>query len=521
MNILNLNSIIMNLNLNINFQQHMHIMKQNLVPYMARHIPLLNRYECRRLQQIRTEDGIPLDPSIDSVFNCHSVYGRCQYYRPAHFFHPTCSSISSMGSMGRDVNVNVNVNTNENANANANDGTPNIISSSATAGSRTRNMKPKQKKTKRNEKVVLQTFQTHLQQMIQLRTNRELWVGQPPIIMPYVSFPNPSDGVILKHEKEKHNAKNTNDNVDNVDNTNTNENVNDARRGKRNLSFIHIHKTGGTTMVTAMRDLIVIDDTHTDTHTDTGDGNATDSIVGIEGRKKSTNTNTNTGAKSNSKSNVNTDTNMDSNNNKNGSNQYTGSFNIYTQFRTRRRSKRAWKDADRFIDRAVRYQREDKWDDIHEIEIEEDDSNDDNNGRQDVLDDVISVETTRTDTTITTTTTTTTTTTVDMNHMIFALVRDPAERFISAVGQVTSSKFASKGRAKQFKDLCIPPSYEHQEEGEHENEHKNEDGREHEHEQMEQHHDEIKTSDVLRCYVNIVKNQGYWVRTSCHFFFLS
>lgn len=94
-------------------------------------------------------------------------------------------------------------------------------------------------------------------------------------------------------------------------------------------------------------------------------------------------------------------------------------------------------------------------------------------------------------------TTTTTSSTVDMNHMIFALVRDPTERFISAVGQVTSSKFSSKGRAKQFKDLCIPPSYEHQEEeGEYKNEHGNEDEDEHEHEKMEQHHDEIKTSDI-------------------------
>ena len=159
--------------------------------------------------------------------------------------------------------------------------------------------------------------------------------------MPYVSFPNPNDGVILKHEKEKNNAKTSNDNSNadhsnadnsNADNSNadhtninTDGNVNNVRHGKRNLSFIHVHKTGGTTMVTAMRDLIVIDDTHTDTHT--GDGNSVDSIVGIEG---SSTKSTNTGVNSNSNANANA--NMDTNNNTNDNNQYTGSFNIYTQF---------------------------------------------------------------------------------------------------------------------------------------------------------------------------------------------
>ena len=102
---------------------------------------------------------------------------------------PNHSSLQqgSMDSIGRDVNINTNTNENENAN----DGT---------VSSRTRNMRSKRISTSntnsisndnvnanhnpnhnspiylltRNDDNVLQTFQKHLQQMIQLRKNREL-----------------------------------------------------------------------------------------------------------------------------------------------------------------------------------------------------------------------------------------------------------------------------------------------------------------------------------------------------------
>ena len=87
-----------------------------------------------------------------------------------------------------------------------------------------------------------------------------------------------------------------------------------------------------------------------------------------------------------------------------------------------------------------------------------------------------------------------------------ALVRDPAERFISAVGQVTSSVFSNKGSGKRLKDKCIPSWVE-----------KSKDSTTRTRRKRLGQQKIITptktktTSDVIRCFVNIIKNEGYWV----------
>jgi len=62
----------------------------------------------------------------------------------------------------------------------------------------------------------------------------------------------------------------------------------------------------------------------------------------------------------------------------------------------------------------------------------------------------------------------------ETNHMIFAVVRDPVERFISAVGQVTSEKFQS---GKLLRDQCLKDT----------------------------------ASETLQCFVSLVRTQGFWI----------
>lgn len=62
----------------------------------------------------------------------------------------------------------------------------------------------------------------------------------------------------------------------------------------------------------------------------------------------------------------------------------------------------------------------------------------------------------------------------DTNHMIFAVVRDPVERFISAVGTVTSEKFES---GKMLRDQCLKDT----------------------------------ASETLQCFVSLVRTQGFWI----------
>lgn len=63
------------------------------------------------------------------------------------------------------------------------------------------------------------------------------------------------------------------------------------------------------------------------------------------------------------------------------------------------------------------------------------------------------------------------------NHLTFAIVRDPIERFISAVGQVTSDKHKKKGFDMKLKDECLKTGLE----------------------------------DTLWCFVHLLQREGFWV----------
>ena len=64
----------------------------------------------------------------------------------------------------------------------------------------------------------------------------------------------------------------------------------------------------------------------------------------------------------------------------------------------------------------------------------------------------------------------------DSNHMIVAVVRDPVERFISAVGQISSEKFINKS-SKKLRNQCLKDS----------------------------------ASETLQCFVSLLRTNGFWI----------
>jgi len=235
--------------------------------------------ECQRQQYIQEQDKTPNDSYIQTIFNCHSTYGKCKYHRPAHFFH-SCG--------------------------------------------------------------IGHSFAPILNEMEEERTTGRLWRDMPPISVPYVQLQSNMQMKSGRHF-ETH-----------------------------NLSMIHVHKCGGTSLITAFRDLKVHNEQDLNT----------------------------------------------------SQNVYSGMHTLYSQGRSMQRSERTWNETGEFLNGAMTYQARNAWD--------------------------------------------------KTNHMMVAVVRDPLERFISAVGQVTSDKFKS---GKGLKEKCVKGN----------------------------------ASDTLRCFVKLVKADGYWI----------
>lgn len=236
------------------------------------------RFQCRRQGYIQWKDKTPEDPSIPSIFNCHSSHGRCQYFRPAHFFH-SCGQGHEFASILREMQ------------------------------------------------------QEHLE--------GRLWRGMPPILMPYLRL-------------------------------NTNMQMKSGKYFDRhNLSFIHVHKCGGSSIYLAFRDIEIKNEQSLQIKDD-----------------------------------------------------YKGTYFLYSQMRDITMNSKGWNESKAFLENAVTYQKPNDWD--------------------------------------------------ESNHMIMAVVRDPVERFISAVGQVSSEKFQS---GKKLRNICIKST----------------------------------ARDTLQCFVDLVKEKGYWI----------
>jgi len=109
-------------------------------------------------------DVFPIVPNLTSVFNCNSPSGKCEWFYPAKFFNTTCG-------IGKD-------------------------------------------------------YSGAIEYMEQGRNNRTLWLGGPPIVLPYAHL----------HPDIKPNG---------------NPPGRTIPLPKHTLSMIHIHKTGGTSLVTA------------------------------------------------------------------------------------------------------------------------------------------------------------------------------------------------------------------------------------------------------------------------------
>lgn len=237
------------------------------------------RLQCRRQHNIQWKDKYPLDPSKQSIFNCHSPYGQCQYFRPAHFFH-VC---------GRGYE-----------------------------------------------------FAPILDEMQQEHLAGRLWQGMPPILMPYLRLNNQMQMKSGRHFD------------------------------RHNLSFIHVHKCGGSSVYIAFRDIEI----------------KNGKVLQLKDA------------------------------------EFKGTHFVYSQMRDVDLNSKTWNETKTFIENAVTYQKSNDWN--------------------------------------------------DSNHMIIAIVRDPVERFISAVGHVSSDKFQS---GKRLRNICMKST----------------------------------ARDTLHCFINLVKDQGYWI----------
>ena len=409
--------------------------------------------ECQRLEQIRTMDKIPLDPSTQSIFNCHAPFGKCQYYRPAHFFHPNCGIAATIAD-----------------------------NSTASDGKNNSNIRLEQLQT-------IQKFEQYLQEMIELRDEQKLWpeLGQPPIIIPWVTYTDEvtmrmNQNVQINHEWYK-NEINGRYNITTSNDENNSplfqkeyqENGQEQQRQKQykrhNLSFIHVHKTGGTSVVSAMTKHLE------------------KLINGSNNRKYSGR-----------------DHKIEEGTQNNNLSKYKGMQHVYAQSRSKAQNKKQLRMTEHLLKNAVRYQAEDGWDDKN------DDVIDSEKYSVGSYNDLPQSETA-----------------TNTKHMMMALVRDPVERFISSVGQVTSTKSSKKGAGKRLKEICILSSQldtdvEMEVNGE------GESGSA----KMAQSTttaisvngqiidktnnnkattvmNSTTTSDVFRCIVNIIKKEGYWI----------
>lgn len=359
----------------------------------------LENDECSQMEKIRQNDKVPLDPSTNSIFNCHSVHGKCQYYRPAHFFHPTCGILSKTR-------------------------TRKLSSSSAAARSSIVTSEDDTSSDGESAYSISSDFNEHLQQMEYLRIEGRLWKNQPPIIIPWVSYMTEMRG--RRRKKKKSTFDNTLDGMDDIKGSHMKVKEDERRFQRHNLSFIHVHKAGGTSVVTTMRDLKLYLKENDDKV------NISDQI--------------NVGEDKNNEH-KNWEIEAEKKREQRGIDDYKGMHTMYLGGRSQERSERSWDKADKFLQHAVRYQSESSWETIKV---------DKKTGAKN-----------------------------EVNHMMMAVVRDPAERFISAVGQVTATK-SSKGNAKKLTNQCVGA--------------RDKDDRSY-----------VKASEALRCFVNAVKKDGYWI----------
>lgn len=246
---------------------------------------------CKYQLYIQRRDRKPSDPNIESIFNCHSSFGKCQYFRPTHFF------------------------------------------SSCGAGSK---------------------YEHLLEDMFQMRTNGDLWKEMPPILLAYLKL----DPKYMKPKQEIVGKEFIFD--------------------RQNLSFIHVHKCGGSSLVTSVRDadldLLPI------------------SVLPPQ---------------------------------YNNSKYYKGSYTLYSPKKNKKRNDDNWLVAKYLANNAVTYRSPSDWN--------------------------------------------------ETNHMIVAVVRDPIDRFLSAVGHVSSEKFADYGG--DLREQCLKST----------------------------------TRETMKCFLALIRDGGYWI----------
>ena len=172
-----------------------------------------------------------------------------------------------------------------------------------------------------------------VEDMFHRHRDGSLWEDQPPIVMPHLK---------LRTNMQLESGKFFDNNI--------------------NLSMIHIHKCGGSSLVFAFRDLELLNQEQFEIHEDGEEGEWQEEEEEEEEEEEP------------------------------AEYTYKGTNLIYIHKNGKRgwkKNRRRWLESSKFIDEAVTYQPPHAWDDI--------------------------------------------------NHMIMAVVRDPTERFISAVGHVTNT----------------------------------------------------------------------------------
>jgi hypothetical protein len=251
-----------------------------ILPYLVHHIWEVSNDDCRHLKTIQQLDRIPITME-KSIFNCHSPYGKCVYFRPQHFFDTKCGIGSKYSHLLDEMNT--------------------------------------------------------------LRKGDALWPMQPPIPVCYLSLTK--DVIFLSNSS--------------------------SPQHPINLTFLHIHKNAGSSLVQAFKDFRI----------------SNYDLIHVR-------------------------------------------HGIHVAYLQGRYNKSKWNETREFLRRSVRYQRSIDWD------------------MKDYS-----------------------------NHLTIAIVRDPIERFISAVGHVTSDKHKKKGFDMKLKDECLKTSAE----------------------------------DTLWCFVHLLQREGFWV----------
>lgn len=246
---------------------------------------------CKYQLSVQQRDRKPSDPTIESIFNCYSSFGKCQYFRPKHFF------------------------------------------SSCGAGNK---------------------YEHLLKEMFGMRSNGDLWKNMPPIILAYLKL----DPKYMKPKQEIVGKEFT--------------------FVRQNLSFIHVHKCGGSSLVTCVRDADL-------------------DLLPISALPSEYN----------------------------NSKYYKGSYTLYSPKKNKKRNDDNWSVTKYLANNAVTYRTPSEWN--------------------------------------------------ETNHMTVAVVRDPIDRFLSAVGHVSSEKFSDYGG--NLREQCLKST----------------------------------ARETLNCFLDLISDDGYWI----------